>query len=60
MQRGLMLSGLMSEIRGNSDYQAGLGISVYDADGNEHTIEHDGIAAHPGDLEMEYYAKKMI
>lgn len=60
MQRGLMLSGLMSEIRGNRDYQAGLGISVYDADGNEHTIEHDGIAAHPGDLGMEYYAKKMI
>lgn len=27
--------------------KAEFGISVYDADGNEHTIEHDGIAVHP-------------
>lgn len=50
----------LSEIRGDSEYQAGMGAIVYDADGNEHTIEHEGVAAHPGDKGMEYYAEKII
>lgn len=50
----------LSEIRGKSEYQAGMGTIVYDFDGNGHTIEHDGVAAHPGDKGMEYYAEKII
>lgn len=50
----------LSEIRGKKEYQAGMGTTVYDADGGEHTIEHKGVAAHPGDKGMKYYAEKII
>ena len=47
----------LSEIKGNADYQAGLGTIVYDKNGNEHVIEHEGVAAHPGDKGMKYIAE---
>lgn len=50
----------LSEIQGVTEYQAGLGTIVYDADGNEHVIEHEGVAAHPGDKGMEWMAKATL
>jgi len=50
----------LSEIRGKAEYQAGLGTVVYDADGGEHIIEHNGVAKHPGDKGMQYYAEKIL
>ena len=47
----------LEEIKGNVDYQAGLGTVVLDEDGNEHVIEHEGVARHPGDKGMEYIAE---
>lgn len=47
----------LNEIKGNADYQAGLGTIVYDKNGNEHIIEHEGVAANPGDKSMEYIAE---
>lgn len=51
--------GDLSEIRGNEAYQAGMGTIVYDADGYEHMIEHDGVVKHPGDKGMQYYATEI-
>jgi len=36
----------LDEIKGNADYQAGLGTIVYDQNGNGHVIEHEGVAGH--------------
>ena len=47
----------LEEIKGKPKYQAGIGTVVYDKDGNEHTIEHDGVASHPGDKGMSYIAE---
>lgn len=55
---GVYLS--LSEIRDNAEYQCGLGTVVYDADGGAHTVEHDGVAWHPGDKGMRYIADAII
>ena len=47
----------LEDIKGKAEYQAGLGTVVYDKDGNEHTIEHEGVAIHPGNKGMEYIAE---
>lgn len=50
----------LSEIRGKSEYQSGLGTVVYDVDGGEHIIKHSGVAKHPGNKAMQYYVEKII
>ena len=50
----------LNEIVGNTSYQCGIGTIVYDEEGNAHTVEHGGVAMHPGDSGMEYIANKVI
>ena len=53
----------LSDIKGRTEFQARKGTTVYDKSGNAHTVEHDGVAAHPGDEGMVYIAEaveKMI
>lgn len=41
----------------DSIYNAGMGTIVYDADENEHIIEREGVAKHPGDEGMKEIAR---
>lgn len=47
-------------IKDNHDYYAGLGTLIEDAYGEMHSIEHDGVAIHPGDKGMKAIAEKII
>lgn len=50
----------LSVIWGDGSYQAGLGTLVDGSDGEQHKIEHDGVAGHPGDKGRQYVAEKII
>ena len=50
----------LSEIKGKPEYKAGIVSTVYDANGQPHSIEHEGVAAHPGDKGMQYIADAVI
>lgn len=50
----------LSEIKNIKEYMCGLNTVVLDADGNEHVVTHEGVATHPGNLGMQYYADKII
>ncbi len=50
----------LAEIRFVDGYSCDLGTTVYDEEGNPHTVEHEGVARHPGDLGMTYYAEHII
>lgn len=49
-----------ADIVGDPTYRSSLGAQVSGDDGNLHVIEHPGVAAHPGDVGMQYYATKII
>lgn len=50
----------LSDIRGKEKYQAKMGSIVYDAEGKEHKIEHNGVAIHPGDEGMRFISEQVI
>ena len=50
----------LSDIRGVDKYKAGIGTVVIDSEGKKHVIEHDGVAAHPGDEGMKIIAERVL
>ncbi len=50
----------LSKIKGNEDYQCGMGTTVYDAEGNPHIVDFEGVAKHPNDKGMKYIADEVI
>lgn len=46
-------------IRG-TEFQCGIGTQVYGDDNNLHIVEHAGVAAHPGNSAMKFYAEQIL
>ena len=44
----------------NSGLLSILDTTVYDSDGGPHTVEHAGVADHPGNAGMKWIAEKII
>ncbi len=58
-EKGILFADL-SEIRGVKEYQSDIGAIVYDDSGEPHTVNHMGVAGHPGDKGMQYIAESVL
>lgn len=50
----------LEEIKEKGTYRCGIGTTVFGEDGNPHTVEHEGVANHPGDEAMMWIAKRVF
>ena len=50
----------LDEIKGLEEYHCGMDTTVYDSEGNTHTVEHADVADHPGNAGMKWIAEKII
>ena len=50
----------LSAARGNTLYHCGMGTTVYGDDGAPHTVDHQGVANHPGDKGMRFIADAVL
>lgn len=50
----------LADIRGKDEYKCPLGTTVFGDNGIGHAVDHDGVAAHPGDEGMKAIAERII
>ena len=50
----------LDDIKDDPEYQCGENAVVYDSDGIEHVVDHEGVEQHPGDKGMQYIADTII
>lgn len=50
----------LADIRGKDEYKCPIGTTVYGDNGIAYAVDHDGVAAHPGDEGMKAIAERII